>query len=744
MAAGKIRHLMKFAEKSFQFVLGAVLMGVATSSLAVSLGRMRGATIVGRPLDATLSVQLDASEGLSAVCAVADVFFGDSQVPASKVRIATSASPVASEAFIRIRTTSVVDEPVVTLYVQEGCLQKNTRKYVMLAEALADNAVPMLSTPAPVAVQLPVVPGARDARGSAATGRAADGQPESSTPSSARKASKAKPQATSTGAEATPRASARTSATATSLTVPPARQVGKLVSKAEGPSRSRLKLDPIDLSVELNPVLRSSPELLTVPSADAGQRAAAAALWQALNAQPQDMARDSQRLKSLEADVAGMLTQGRKTETAITELRGQLEQARGERYANGLVYALGAFLALALATAVSLWVRNRQHKRGLGRGHWWGNEAADGGTRDLESGFAAGAASTLQPASAGPAAVVSRSQESVMDLNLDEPHAENPGNKPMPKPATPARQADSREYPEFLPSLGGMSGMPRIVNAEELFDVQQQADFFLSLGHPDKAVEVLLHHIMDNVETSALVYLDLFDLYHKLGRRDDYDALRTDFHRTFNAQVPAFDDYTMDSHGLEFYVAAVTRIESLWPTPKVLDVLEESIFRKPDSRSEVFSLAAYRELLLLHSIAKKIIAPSVGGVAPLTTSVRNTSAALPHAGSFGPTNIQPLSAQLQETPPPLPIVLPVSHPVASGAAVSAAYPPEMMMVLDLKQPPVSSRLGLDIDLSQEAEGALVPLPSIAALDGPSEDKVRNNLIEFDLDTPVSIAPAPQA
>jgi hypothetical protein len=77
----------------------------------------------------------------------------------------------------------------------------------------------------------------------------------------------------------------------------------------------------------------------------------------------------------------------------------------------------------------------------------------------------------------------------------------------------------------------------------------------------------------------------------------------------FNAQVPAFDDYTMDSHGLEFYVAAWTRIESLWPTPKVLDVLEESIFRKPDSRSEVFSLAAYRELLLLHSIAKKIIAP---------------------------------------------------------------------------------------------------------------------------------------
>jgi hypothetical protein len=120
-------------------------------------------------------VQLDASEGLSAVCATADVFFGDSQVPPSKVRIATSAGPGASEALIRIRTTSVVDEPVVTLYVQEGCQHKNTRKYVMLAEALADNTVPVLSTPAPVVVQCRSYRWSRCARhrcGGACRGRA--------------------------------------------------------------------------------------------------------------------------------------------------------------------------------------------------------------------------------------------------------------------------------------------------------------------------------------------------------------------------------------------------------------------------------------------------------------------------------------------------------------------------------------------------------------------------------------------
>jgi hypothetical protein len=38
---------------------------------------------------------------------------------------------------------------------------------------------------------------------------------------------------------------------------------------------------------------------------------------------------------------------------------------------------------------------------------------------------------------------------------------------------------------------------------------------------------------------------------------------------------------------------------------------------------------------------------------------------------------------------------------------------------DLTRPPVSSRLGLDIDLSLEEQEALVPLPSIAELDEPS-------------------------
>ena len=74
----------------------------------------------------------------------------------------------------------------------------------------------------------------------------------------------------------------------------------------------------------------------------------------------------------------------------------------------------------------------------------------------------------------------------------------------------------------------------------------------------------------------------------------------------------------------------MTRIVALWPTPKVLEVIEESTFRKPDSKSEVFSLAAYRELLLLHAIAKQVVTPSAS---PKLASC--TTGAEPSRAGFG-------------------------------------------------------------------------------------------------------------
>ena len=43
-----------------------------------------------------------------------------------------------------------------------------------------------------------------------------------------------------------------------------------------------------------------------------------------------------------------------------------------------------------------------------------------------------------------------------------------------------------------------------LVNPEELFDIQQQADFFISVGEHQQAIEVLKKHIAEYRETSPL------------------------------------------------------------------------------------------------------------------------------------------------------------------------------------------------------------------------------------------------
>jgi hypothetical protein len=677
---------MNATETTLKYILGAALLGATGSSMAVSLGRMQGATLVGRPFDVTLTAQFDSAEGLSAVCVAADVFFGDAQVPENRVRIVTGAGAKPGDARISIRTTSAVDEPVVTVYVREGCSQKNARKYVILAEFLSDSASPVpvtIGEPLPqTAVQTPA---ARDtdsvARALAGTKRA-----ESAT-SGVRKPS-FKPRAVAIPAVASDEHLA--AAPTPGVVLPSTHLTARVAAEpARAPTRARLKLDVLDLAAEREPVLRFSSELLTVPSTNSLQRATASALWQALNVQPEDILRDTQRLKSLETDVASMLVQSRKTEAAVTQLRVELEQARSERYSNWLVYGLGAMLVLALVLGIILWSRSRRRTSELSPSPWWRRrlpaqedlEISESASRGLES--TVHDPSTHSGWAAGPMPDI--------DLDADEfTHARLKASLKL-QSSERVESTDVKGNTGFASSL---TGAPRIVNAEELSDVQHQADFFMSLGQFDKALDVLHHHITESEETSALVYLDLLDLYHHLNRKVDYELLRKDFNEIFNAEVSAFDQYNPESNGLEFYPSALSRIESLWPTPKVLDVIEETIFRKPGSHGDVFDTAAYRELLLLYAIAKEIVErPSELGE-PRESSISSES-------GFSATSSQPLSARLKDIP-----------------KQSSSEKPDA----DLTRPMASRWLALDIDVSRDFD------------DSPTPQQVESgDLLEFDID-----------
>jgi tetratricopeptide (TPR) repeat protein len=277
--------------------------------------------------------------------------------------------------------------------------------------------------------------------------------------------------------------------------------------------------------------------------------------------------------------------------------------------------------------------------------------------------------------------------------------------------STPALlAADKREF------AASQIGVSRSVATEELFDVQQQADFFMSLGEYQQAVDVLKSHLAESQEPSPLAYLDLLKIYHKLGRRDDYQRLREDFNRLFNAGAPSFEHYSDEGRGLEHYGMALSRIQALWPEPRVLDVIESSIFREENNpEAEVFDLEAYRELLLLHAIAKEVI----------------TRANAKHkgGGDFEHTAIKPLKAA-------------GSAALAAAVAESAQAGRETQPLDEIPLP--SPRLGLDVDLDELSEisafeaslpEVVTPVePSAKPLTPPGRvpDDDLGNLIDFEV------------
>lgn len=641
----------------------------------MTLGRTRGVALIGRSLEVTVPVRLDGGEDAASLCFEAEVFHADTRVDASRVRTTVLPGSDPQEVTVRIQSSALVDEPVVTVYLRAGCTQKVTRRYVLLADPVSADApsapVPPLLPQGPVVQPLPAATVAKPPAASRATA------------SSTAAASASAAAAPAMVAEAAPPKKARRSKPVPASEAAPVPSVVRRHADASS-GKSRLKLDVPDLLVERDPTLRASSELLTPINDDPQRRAEAVALWRSLNMQPQDLLRDAQRLQGLEADVKALREQTAKNQASLNDLRGQLRKAEDERYANGLVYGLAALLAAALASAgYFLW--RRQRDGASSSRDWW-----RGGGRDAAYEDELNLAAHVPEVHSAPSRPLT---EVDVDLGVDESLFESLKSRtiaPVP-PAVATSPISILPSGDFAPSGNGTGG--RAVKAEELFDVQQQADFFVSLEQYDQAIEVLKNHISDNVETSALAYLDLFKIYHTLGRREDYEQLRDDFNRVFNAQVPPFDAFSDQGRGLEAYEAALSRIEALWPSVRALDVIEESIFRKPGSGDgDAFDLEAYRELLLLYAIAKDVVERPAEGAGDyvLSDSMQSGGDAVPSRPPFMATSIQPLPA----------IVAP---PLATGDDHEAT--------VGMSMPKPSPRLGLDIDLDN-----LLPPSAFVELD----------------------------
>jgi hypothetical protein len=199
-------------------------------------------------------------------------------------------------------------------------------------------------------------------------------------------------------------------------------------------------------------------------------------------------------------------------------------------------------------------------------------------------------------------------------------HQPTPSELPDVAPTQPPKWHDEPITQQTLPLVGVAPPRPpspavepaRDVSAEELIDLEQQAEFFVVLGQEEAAIDLLVGHLRDSGGASPLPYLKLLDIYHRRGDHEAYDRTRDRFNQRFNAHAPAWEAAAGDGRALEDYPAVVAWLQKVWPQPlDAMAELESLLFRKDGG--ELFDLPAYRELLLLYALARDLLDGEPGG-----------------------------------------------------------------------------------------------------------------------------------
>lgn len=565
-------------------IIGVVLLFAAFASDALTLGRVTGAALIGKPLDIAVQVQMDAGEDTSSLCFDADVFHADARQDASRVRVNLEATAQAHVANVRILSAVLVDEPVVTIYLRTGCGQKTTRRYVLLADFPSEVAAPLVPfvtpglTAAPVPTDLPVAePVAPIAAVTAPAAAPVTPVPVVKTKVVAAPRQTVRPETDRKRPVAKP-------AVASSKSAKPVKS-GPAVRAAGQP---RLKLDPLEqLSNRIASLESSTP---ATP--------------------PEDALRDMQRTKTLEGDVKALLALAAKNEASLADLKARLQLAEAERFPSGVIYGLVALVFASLAAVAWLWRRQRHVLPG---GDAWWSGATAKPVPDPRLGSVPVKARKDHEAAGGarlPAAMTSpvRTPEPDPAAAFDVSHTDLSESDfarlmvPVAAPTEIKQQAPAAAQP----SVG--QALFHCFSSAAVLDVRQQAELFISLGQTDQALRILEKQINESDEPNPFVYLDLLTIFHSRSLKTDFRQFREDFNQLFNGSVPDFAVFTDEGRGLDDYPEVLSHISALWPTRNVLEVIEACIFRDPwDAKSRPFDLAAFRDLLLLHEIAQSMV-----------------------------------------------------------------------------------------------------------------------------------------
>lgn len=611
--------------RSRLIAVSLTLTVLGSDGWALGFGSSPLSAVLGRSLDQSITLRVDPGEVVRDECVSAQVLLGERQVPPSEVvtRIESDGGRVA----VRVRSSVVVDEPVVSITVGVGCPSSLTRRFVVFADP-PERQLPSvaLAAPADAAPAPDAAPSA--ARPRAAVSAAAPASAPVAVPP-ARRVAAAPRAASPAAAPRRPRAARRA----------PQPEAARPTA---APARPRLRLDAVDpdemrqLRVAAADVAASAAEAISQAQAAGKAMAAAASAAET-------------RVAELERAIEKMRAEAQADRDALRALRQRAAKADAT---NWQPYLLGLVLLLGLLAAwLAVKLRRLQTEQQLA----WLNAAMA-----AEKSGGAGVASVpgadtlaMNPSTSGPVTTRPGTLAPVFTrapAPMPEPDTEPPAQPVERTQALPVGWRDETEG-------------PRDVSVEELIDLEQQAEFFSVLGQEEAAIDLLVDYLRSTGGGSPMPYLKLLEIYRRRGDREAYDRTRARFNHRFNAYAPDWDDDPAQGRSLEDYPAIVGRLQMAWSSPiDAMAELESLLFRK--ARGELFDLPAYRDVMFLYSLARDLLDRE-----PLETG--NVDVLLPISDgsdftqpmSFEDTPLAGDSAMLPlDNPPTLPVDLDVTQP----------------------------------------------------------------------------------
>jgi hypothetical protein len=349
-----------------------------------------------------------------------------------------------------------------------------------------------------------------------------------------------------------------------------------VAAPASGP---RLKLEA---AAAAPGATRASEPGGVVPQAAGSAPAAMASEPSRIDEQLAQLAKERERLQLLEDSLKRLRSETLATQSTLATLQSRLKEAESSRFANPLVYGLAWLSGLLALAMVALWWRQLRTRR---EAKWWAGQGREEGV-----------ASTLQHSRSGP--VSTQARPTVAPVTVAPPSVATIIEPPV------AARPPSPTPPE--PSPAPATEPRRELSVEELIDLEQQAEFFIVLGQDEAAIDLLMGHVRSTGGISPLPHLKLLEIYRRRGDRNAYERIRERFNRRFNAYAPDWDSDLQQGRSLEDYPEIITRLQALWITPsRVMETLDASLFRR-QAAGDTFDLPAYRELLLLYSIARDL------------------------------------------------------------------------------------------------------------------------------------------